>query len=558
MICLLAKQIKTKNIGASLDKIIKENNLKNIELSFNIDNVDTYIKTVFENEYILYNEDIKGYYLDHQKMVDEHVELKQAYIITIKDEKTSDLVLKYAIDFSQDNIHPSIIISPQSQIPYARYQPKEIYALLMQELNNIKAKNRMLIKIFDEEMREKVKMFVKYLYHGKFSKNIKIPLFNGIDPKNGQSGRLITHFLQKQDDLQFIEVDKDEILVEYIKPIHGKKGFNAFGEIIDSNFSITKHDLECKIDNNSIEVIEEDKRKLYKSKLKGYVHLDKENFYVDNKIKMAQLSRVQNKVVKDEANNIEVIISQNDTNLDSVGEGVELISETIHINGHVGAKAIIRTVNLTIDGATHQSSYQEAKFATINRHKGKLRCHNAKINLLEGGEVHATNVEIQDSLGGTIYAENVTIGRVKNNLKVFASSSIVIKNVSGENNIFKINYKDIPTLVSKYNYIQRDLEDLRYKLDGAKKHSLSQVPILTNQINETKARLAKITNSAKEAKITIHDKFHGINTISFVLDNNEELVYKTDEKAYEPFYLVETDNYITLHPTNKKIAITSK
>lgn len=558
MICLLAKQIKTKNIGASLDKIIKENSLKSATLSFDIDNIDTYIKTVSNDEFILYNEDIKDYYSNRQKMVDEHIELKQVYTITARDDKTSDLVLKYTIDFSQENTHPSIIISPQSQIPYTRYQPKEIYALLIQELNKIKAKNKILVKIFDEEMREKIKLFVKYLYHGKFSKNIKIPLFDGIDPENGQSGRLIIHFLQKQDKQQFIEVDNDEILVEYIKPIHGKKGFNAFGEIIDSNFSITKHDLECKVDKNSIEVIEEDKRKLYKSKLKGYVHLDKENFYVDNKIKMAQLSRVQDKVVKDEANNIEVIISQNDTNLDSVGEGVELISETIHINGHVGAKAILRAVNLTIDGATHQDSYQEAKFAAINRHKGKLRCHNAKINLLEGGEVHATNVEIKDSLGGTIYAENVTIDRVKNNLKVFASSSIVIKNVSGENNIFKINYKDIPTLVSKYNYIQRDLEDLRYKLEGAKKHSLSQVPILTNQINETKARLIKIANSAKEAKITIHDKFHGINTISFVLDNNEELIYKTDEKDYEPFYLVESDNYITLHPTNKKIAIESK
>lgn len=179
MICLLAKQIKTKNIAASLDKIIKENSLKSATLSFDIDNIDTYIKTVSNDEFILYNEDIKDYYSNRQKMVDEHIELKQVYTITARDDKTSDLVLKYTIDFSQENTHPSIIISPQSQIPYTRYQPKEIYALLIQELNKIKAKNKILVKIFDEEMREKIKLFVKYLYHGKFSKNIKIPLFDG-------------------------------------------------------------------------------------------------------------------------------------------------------------------------------------------------------------------------------------------------------------------------------------------------------------------------------------------------------------------------------------------
>jgi hypothetical protein len=241
--------------------------------------------------------------------------------------------------------------------------------------------------------------------------------------------------------------------------------------------------------------------------------------------------------------------------LDSLGEGVELTSETIHINGHVGAKSTLRAVNLTIDGATHKDSSQEAKFATINRHKGRLRCHSAKITLLEGGEVHATNVEIENSLGGTVYAENVTIQNVKSNLKVYASNSITIKRVSGEDNLFKISYKDIPTLNSKYNFLAQEMEELKYKLEGALRHTPSDAPVLKEQINELKTEQEKIINCVKHAKISVQEPFKGLNTITFTFADGEELTYKTDEAAYEPFYLVESGDYITLHPTQKKILI---
>lgn len=557
MICLLTKKIKTKNIVASINKFAAENDCSPLEFSFNIHGVDTYIKTTSDDEFKLYNEDSLGYYGNHEKMVNEHVRLNQIYLITIKQSTKRIIKLNYNINFSDNNATPVIILHPESQIPYKQYQPKEIYLLLLKELNNIKAVNKIVINIFDEEMKEKLKAFVRYLYMGKFINKIKIPLFSGIEPEVRRSSKLLMRFLDKDTNHQVIEVDEGEVLVEFIKPVFGKNGLNAFGEIIDNSHLNNSDDLKCSIDTKSIEIVENDDRKIYKSKIKGYVHFDKDDFYIDNKIKMEHLSRVQDSVAKDEANNIEVIISQHDTSLDSVGEGVKLTSETIHINGHVGAKSNLRAVNLSIDGATHQDSSQEAKFAEINRHKGKLRCHSAKIKLLEGGEVHATNVEIESSLGGTIYAENVTIGHVKNNLKVYASNSISINLVSGEDNLFKINYKDIPTLNSRYNFVTKEIEDLKYRLEGAQKHTLSEVPILKEQINKLKAQQDMIINGVKHAKITINEALRGLNTITFTLNNGQELTFKTEAKVYEPFYLVESESYITLHPTNKRVSINS-
>jgi len=553
VICLLTKKFKTKNISATIKKFAIENDCSPLEFTFNINGIETYIKNISQKDFLLYKEDIFDYYNNHQKMINEHVEIKQIFLITIKQIQKNIIKLDYSIEFSpnKDSVH--IILYPESQIPYKKYKPKEIYLLLLKELNNIKALNNILVNIFDSEMKEKLKQFVKYIYAGKFIKKVKIPLIIGIEPDITRESKLLFHFLNKKSTSQVIEVNEGEVLVEFIKPHFGKNGLNAFGEIIDNFYLKNNDDLKCNIDEDSIEILENSEKKIYKSKIKGYVHFDENNFYVDNKIKIQSLSRVQNKLAKEESNNIEVIISQHDTSLDSLGEGVELTSEIIHINGHVGAKSTLRAVKLTIDGATHQDSYQEAKFANINRHKGHLRCHDAKINLLEGGEIHATNVDIQNSLSGTIYAENVTIHQVKNNLKIYASNSITIDIVSGEDNLFKINYKDIPTLISKYNYLSQEMEDLKYKLEGAKKHSLSQVPALKDKIDELKIAQDKITNSTMSAKIIIKNSFRGLNTVIFTLNNGEELIFKTEAITYEPFYIVESQEYLTLHPTNKKI-----
>jgi len=554
---LPSKKIRTKNIANSVSKFAAENLLKPDEYTFTVNAVETQIRTISDDDFVVYKEDIHNYYNDTSKLIDEHVRFKQVYTITMKKETKPRIKLNYEIKYSDNNISPSIILFPDSTIPYKKYKAKDIYMLLLKELNNIKAQKKILIKIFDNNMKSKLKAFVKHLYQGKFVKKIRLPLFDGISPEVTRTSKLIYHYLEKEKTSQVIEVEIDEILVEFVKPIFGKNGLNAFGEIISNNHETNKDDLHVEIDKETIEIIENDKRKLYKSKTKGFIHLDEKRFYIDNKIKMKRLSRIQDKVAKDEDNNIEVIIEQNDTNIDSLGEGVELTSETIHIKGHVGAKTKLEATNLVIDGATHGDSFQEAKFAEINRHKGKLRCHSAKIKLLEGGEVHATNVEIEAALGGSIYAENVTIGNVKNNLKVYASNSITIKRVSGEDNLFKINYVDISTLKAKYNFITKEIDDLKFKLEGAMKHSKELVKPIRDKIKILKESQVKIENSVKNAKITFVEPLHGLNTIIFTIDKDEELIYKTEAKRYDPFYLVETETSITLHPTNKKISLNS-
>lgn len=556
----MSKDIRTRNINKVIREFALENDTSVSECDFTINSIETHVRDRSDETFKLANEDFNLHYSDKNKILNEHVEFKQVYNITIKKVAKKELNLNYTIEFGEHATHPKIIIESDSEIPYRAYKPKEMYFLINKEINKIKAKNLILVGLFDESMIKNLKAFINHIYAGKFTKRIRLPLFDGIEPEVTRQSKLIMWFKENNKNnlnRQVIEVEAGEVLVEFIKPNYGKNGFNAMGEEISSSYANNKEDLQEEVDEESIEVVEEVTKKLYKSRKKGYVNYTKKSLSVNNKINMARLSRNSSTVATEENNNIEVRVSQHDNNQDSIGEGVELKSETINITGHVGAKSILEAINLKIDGATHKDSTQFAKFANINRHKGTLRCHDAKISLLEGGEVHATNVTIEASLGGSVYAENVTIGHIKNNLKVYASNSITVKLISGEDNLLKINYLDIPILSNKIDFIKNDIDGLKYDLDEAKRHNKPEVPIIQEKIAALKKEYDSIKDSTKRAIISIEKPLRGFNTIIFTIDKDNEIVFKTEAISYEPFHLKINEDKITLIPTNKSITINS-
>ena len=549
-----AKLYKTRNINKAIARYADDNMLSIAECDFTLKRVDTLIKTIHDKEFQLFEYDQERY-LQESVILNEHVEFQQIYTIEVKPVDSCQLALDYTVEMGTFMTDPKIILNPNSKIPYKHFKPKELYILLKKELNKIKAKNSLLINIFDTKMLQNLKAFTKYIYSGKFKKRVKISLFDGIEPEISRHGKLILWFEEKKEKHKIVEIEENELLVEYKKPVYGHNGFNAQGKQVDALMEMRASDIDTKIDPKSISIEETPKSKLYKSRCKGYVHFDGETLAVNNKVRVATISRVEEKLAKHQDNNIEVHIAQHDTTKDSIGEGVELTSETIHVQGHVGAHSTLMAVHLDVQGATHQDSSQYAKFATINRHKGMLRCHEAKIKLLEGGVVHASKVEIDACLNGTVYAQDVVIKNVKSNLKVYASNSITIRLVSGENNIFAIDYTKVPILKRKLELFDEEIAEFEYYLDEAKRHSPQKIEELQEKIKQAKEEQEKITNSAKQARITIEQPLKGINTILFSIDPQHQLLYKTDAREYEPFYLLQEDEKITLHPTSKSLSL---
>lgn len=545
---------KTKNIQETLALYAEQCLLPVSECDFTIKEVATYIKSNKSNE----NERCTIKLLEKltdKKIINEHISFHQIYTIITVPKKNTTITLEYAINFSEFYAHPKIILSPTSNIPHKNYKPVELLKLLFKEINKIKASHKILINLFDEEMKKTLKILIKYIYAGKFVKKVAIPLFDGIEPIVRQKSKLTLLFQEKIQKNELLEVEKDELLVIYQKPIFGNGGLNAFGENIDNEFSNNIDDLNATVDLESIRIEENNNFKRYYSKFRGYIHYNSKEFSVDNKVRLNEVSRNKEILDKELHNNIEIIVAQEDSSRDSIKEGVNLVSETIQVDGFVGAKSRLEAVNLKINGATHQDSQQSAKFAKINRHKGILRCHEARIALLEGGTVHATTAIVDACLGGEIHAQDVTINHVKNNLKVYASNSITIRLISGEDNTFEINYTRVPILLRKIELIQENIDELKYQLSQAKLHTSTKINPLKQEINSLRNEIKEIKDSYKTAKISIAQPLRGLNNIIFRINADTQLKYKTEAKAYDDFYLEIRDNFITLHPTEQSCTI---
>ena len=360
--------LKTKNINKAKEEFASENSLEISQCGFKINSIDTYTKDTTNKEFILFKGNLKKHFNNIDTILNEHIEFFQNYNITIFEAKVCEIKLKYKIVYGDFSTHPIIIISPNSHIPYKLYKPNELLVLVYNELNKIKAQHNILINLFDDSMIKTLKLLIKHIYAGKFTKQVKISLFDGIAPEITQESRIVIKFLEKDTGNQVVEIEENEILATFYKPKFGKNGLDCYGKEVTANYKDNKEDLQQEVDLNTIKIEENENKKVYISKIKGFIQFDEKNLRIDNKIKMDKLSRVQSSIASEEVNNIEVIISQKDTSKDSVGEGVELVSETVDISGHVGAKSIIKAHTLNIDGATHQDSTQYAKYAKINRH----------------------------------------------------------------------------------------------------------------------------------------------------------------------------------------------
>ena len=238
-----------------------------------------------------------------------------------------------------------------------------------------------------------------------------------------------------------------------------------------------------------------------------------------------------------------------------IKEYAELTSESIYVEGNVGENSIIEAENLQVDGETLEDSTQFTRNAKINQHSGILRCHHADIQTLKNGEVHATTVNVANAFGGSIYAQDVTIDTIDSNLNIYASNSITVNLITGTNNTFKINYKDVPILNSKLDLIFEDLEDLEEELQRALKHNLSIVSDIKMKIQHLTMEKQSLHESYKYASILIKEPATQDNKIIFTLSANTDITYITQAKPYSKFHLNITPTTITLSPTQTTITL---
>ena len=171
---VLEKKVLSRHVKKALENFAQENFLPAAECDFTLLKTHTYIKSNANNEFEHFAKKVLDQYLNKDKILNEHVEFQQHHNFTLHALKECKLKLDYTIEFYEHASHPKMVLSPNSIIPYKLYKPQELLKLLFEELNKIKAYHGILTRVFDETMIKNLKVLVKYIYTGKFTKKVKI------------------------------------------------------------------------------------------------------------------------------------------------------------------------------------------------------------------------------------------------------------------------------------------------------------------------------------------------------------------------------------------------
>lgn len=550
--------IHTKSILSSIKEYASEHGYPLTKLDFTVMGVQTYFKTCNFEAFIKFHDGYKEEYNSKEKLIKDHTLFLQIYKIKVHPKTKKKIHLVYRIEKGEFSTYPIIVISPESRLPLDEISAQDMLKLVYTELNKIKAKHKMMVNLFSSCMVKDLKKFIHDIYTNGFTEETSILLFEGIDPEIAEPSKVLNHYLdktEKLDNKDVPEVEESELIITYVKPIYGKAGLNAYGQRIEHGSTNNLAKIEYQIDTETIDVKEDPLEIKYYSKKRGFVSIQKNKLSISNKIVLETFKRSQGRLTKKEENEVSVVISQTDVTQDGLGEGAELISESVHITGHMGAKSRVEGKDVVIDGATHNEAFVTARTAKINRHKGTLRCHKAEINSLEGGTVYATHVTVNAALGGQICAEHVTVKSVKHNLKVFASKSITIERILGEDNHFVIDYRKLPIAQSKLHFLNEEYEDIHEKLENAKKHSPQNAPALKDELNKKTEEINAIKLCHYDAVVTIMAPVNGLNIIEFVLPEiKQSLIYRTvDAKTFEPFSIHKSEDKIILEPVGVEL-----
>lgn len=234
----------------------------------------------------------------------------------------------------------------------------------------------------------------------------------------------------------------------------------------------------------------------------------------------------------------------------SIEKNEELVCASLYVLHDVNEYSIIEAKQLHIEGTTDTYSSQFVHTAKINHHKGTLRCHKADILTLDGGEVHATQANIKDALSGGIFAIDVTVDSLSENVNIYASNSITINNIHGSFNTFSIDYKKIPILISRLELIKNDINSLLDELEEAQKHNHSIVTKLEAQVKQLEEDEISVVTSYKTAKIILHNTVPQGNKVTFSV-NDSTFECSTNKQIYTPFYLSMKDGVMTLQPSKE-------
>lgn len=513
--------IETTNVTRELKAIAATHKLKPTELSFKLLKVTTFYSDEKNDEKEV-DEKEKKLFLDDAFLLNPTLKLFQHYKIEIyKPDKEESTVVLPKISLSA-NKNLTKVVALIAKDPMVNFNPK-LEEKIIEDIHIKKIKAGILVGIRDEQMYKEVKRIVASVrVNGLVEQDYSFVVCQGVDEVQPIHDNLVFHYKKKIDAQKtkdgridhskrgFISpVEKDECVIEYIKPQTGTPGRNCRGVFLPVKEPRKDKDIPINTTANIVKK-ENDTSVKYIAMRGGYVNVDKGVYDVRDQMEINEISfRSTGSIDASINSNITINIKEKDALKDAVGAGMNVETKELNVEGNVGSGAKIKAKIVNIGGATHQSSYIESDKITISVHRGEANGQEIMIDRLEGGSVNGENVHIKTMIGGEVVGKYVKIDVLMSNAKITASEIIEITELKGSDNKLIID----PSITKEFNEeiesVNKKIAVLEEELKAYPRQLANRKDIIDKNkpmAQMVKDKITELKSSGVEPPITLYAK----------------------------------------------------
>lgn len=543
--------IDTINVIKELKNVAIANHIKPTELSFKLLKTTTFYSDEKSENNEMSDEEMK-LFVDDNYLLNPNLKFSQHYRVEIY--KTTDEVEEVILpDISlSGNKNLTKIIATISKSHDVKYSSK-LEEKIIEDIQIKKIKAGILVGIRDQNMHKEVKRIVANIrVNGFLDQNVSFVVCQGVDEQPSINDDLIFHYKKKVETKStdgkvdyakrgfVLAVEKDECIIEYIKPQMGTPGRNCRGAFMPVKDPRKSNETNIVISPNITRKESETSIK-YIANRGGYVNFEKGSYDIQEQMEINEISfRSTGSIDTNLDSNIKINIKEKDILKDAIGAGMSVETSEVHVQGNIGSGAKIKAKVAEIGGQTHQSAYIEADKIFIAVHRGEANGQDVTIDRLEGGKVIGDTVHVKQMIGGEIIAKTVKIDELMSNAKITASEILEVQELKGNNNKFIID----PSVTKEFNEmiasINLKIEKLEEELKAyprqlsSKKEFIDKNKPMAEMVKE---KIMELKRNGVEPPVTLFAKIKDFQ--EKVLDYNNFLQTFKDKKEELQEYRVE-------------------
>ncbi|MCD6172378.1 MAG: DUF342 domain-containing protein [Sulfurimonas sp.] len=531
--------IRVQNVAKELISLAKSYGVNVNTIDFNILEVQTYTRMddTKEAEWEeIANDEL--YELDDKTaLLNSHFQIKQIYEVEFFTRKSDDLYSDFhlAVGANATKCKVYISIKSGSKVSYSPTFDRELLILI----NKAKVRAGILINIFDEMINEavsKISAYVRVEETVKYTKSETILIAESYEPTLTINDEIILHYDKKESidehhkmdyaSRGFIKsVEKDEVIIEYIKAKIGKSGRNCRGEFMAAKEPEETNKPTFTIDDT---IREEDTPKSIKyiANENGYISLEGTLYSIKTDVDIDSITfKTTGNIISGLDSDVSISVTEKDAVKDAIGNGMQVEVTEIDIDGNVGSNAKLWAQRANIGGQTHKTAEVRADKIDINVHKGKAYGKNIHITRLEHGVVDGDKVEITQALGGNIRAKEINIEICASHVKATASKFIEIKKLQGSENVFTIDPLLKKDTQHDLDDNQDDIKNLEKEIRDLKKDEVKYIGLIKNNtasFEDVKKRLIHYKKSGVKLPESFVKKYKQFQKMQETLKNIKE------------------------------------